>query len=213
MVVKNIFDVSPEDSKGAYTDSYVGRIRAGFMDGRNPRSLEKWRVTTDDPDVAEAISTQYGGTAQEWDNEREPVEVFTDAASFDVTLEPGAIRTGFAFFGRNSLIRKCDGQTQTWGDEQGKPCPCATLTLEERKEKGKQGVSCQPDISVSLRLRDLPNLGLFRFQSGSWVLLKDIGKAEEIMLRAEAPRNATISLEKVVMKNGREFTKCNLVLK
>lgn len=213
MLAQSIFSVQ-SDSRGKFADDFVGRFRTGYLDGRSPRSLQNFRVTSGDADVVNQIAESFGGTAQEWEATGEDrLEVFTETSKVSILVQPRGISTGFVMWGRAGKIRACDGNIQTWGDDVGQPCICAGWSLDERKEKSKQGIGCAPDISIAFRLADLPNLGLFRLQSGSFVLLKDIQSAELAVYEANEEKPATLGLEVVTMKNGKEFTKTVLKLK
>jgi hypothetical protein len=215
-ISKSIFahtvdDEAVESSK--YADDLVGTFRTGHQDARgNPKSLTEWRVTSADPDVVAAVAEQLGGDPQEWDNEREPLEVFTDAATITVVVEPGAIKSGFALWGRQSLVSRCDGEVVTYAGEdsdkrEGDPCDCAGKSPEERRKAAKN-FGCKPDVSIVFALASSPNLGKFRFRSGSEILLKDIQDVEEAVNASEEAVTLTLTLEKVKSKTtGREYTK------
>ena len=62
-----------------------------------------------------------------------------------------------------------------------------------------------------VRLTDHPDLGLFRYVTGSWQLAEAIGPVEEAVAESDEPLAATLSLVKVEWetKTGqkRQFTK------
>jgi hypothetical protein len=219
-VAKSIFAHSVDDEAveaSKYADDLVGTFRTGHQDARgNPKSLTEWRVTSGDPDVVEAVAEVLGGDPQEWDNEKEPIEAFTAAKTITVVLEPGAIRSGYARWGRNSLVSRCDGEVVTYSadddSEVGKPCGCAGKSLEDRRKAAKNGTGCKPDVSIVFALEALPNLGKFRFRSGSEILLKDIQDVEEIVTASAENVTATLTLEQVTTKAGRTFTKTVVAL-
>jgi hypothetical protein len=219
-VAKGIFDHAVDQDEVAeskYADDLVGTFRTGHQDARgNPRSLTEWRATSGDPDVIDAVAATLGGTPQEWDNDKEPIEVFTEAQTITVVLEPGAIRSGYAFWGRNALISRCDGAVITYsgddGDAVGDACSCAGKTIEERRKSAKNGTGCKPDVSIVFALADQPNLGKFRFRSGSEILLRDIQEVEEKVAASEEPVRATMTLEQVTTKAGKTFTKTVVAL-
>lgn len=206
-----IFDVDPDARpKKQFADDIVGRFRSGTQVNGRPMALEEWRITTGDPEVAEAVRGLLGGgEAQEWPTQsEETLEVFTEANSVGVILDgPGALRTGMALWGRNGIIHSCDGETTSTGE----PCPMAGKTVAERKEAAKAGYGCEPSIQVYFRLEADPDLGKFKFFSGSWTLAADIGEAEAALERIDGPARATLSLEVVEYdtKAGRHvrFTK------
>jgi hypothetical protein len=219
-VRKSVFAVDGDEARSehkGYADELVGTFRSGHQDARgNPRSLEAWRVTSDDPDVVEAVSELLGGTAQEWDSEKEPIEAFTEASTIAVIFEPESIRSGFALWGNRSLVQRCDGEIVTWSkddpDDVGKPCACAGKKREDRRKAAKNGTGCKPDVSIVFSLAALPDLGKFRFNSGSEILLEDIQDVEEIVASATEPRTGSMTLEKIVTNAGKAFTKTIVAL-
>lgn len=83
--------------------------------------------------------------------------------------------------------------------------------VKEHQAQARSGTACQPNISAVLRLKDAPDLGLFRYSSGSWQLAKEIGPIEQRVSESDGPVDATIRLEMVewMTKQGmdRAFTK------
>ena len=192
----NIFDVQNDAPKVTY--DVVGRFRAGHTINKRPQSLQEWRVTSDDKAVLETIAKQFGGTVQEWDNEKQPFEVFTDATAVNVVVEK--IFSAMTLWGRNGVIRKCDGQTISYPEEQaGQPCPtCSTAPdLATRKQMAQQGTGCQPDVTIRFRLKDFEDLGVFEFKSGSWNLAQDIGRSESALEKFGGKAVGTLALEPV----------------
>jgi hypothetical protein len=209
-----IFENDPDAAPRQRTSDTVGRFRSGQVLNGRPMSLQAWRVTTGDPDVADAIHDLLGGEEpRSWDTESgESLEVITDAASIRVLLEgPSSIRSEMVLWGRQAKIRSCDGVEQlgTSPDDpdKGRPCICPS-TWRERKEAAAAGKGCEPSVQVYFRLADLPDLGGFKFFSGSWTLARDIpGVEAKLATLGEGPIPATLSLVKVEMSNGNTFTK------
>ncbi|MGZ0151857.1 recombination directionality factor [Kribbella sp. WER1] len=201
--------------KTKFSDDVVGRFRSGYQveQGRKmtPVALQEWRVTTGDPAVAEAVREAMGGDeAQEWDATGEDnLEVFTTSKGVDVVLDgPKALRQRMILWGRNGkVIRESDGETCT----DGTPDPQAGQSLAQRKEEARNGTGAEPQIEVYFRLAGNEDLGVFKFQSGSWSLASDLaynGVADELDdLSADADDgkvHAHLSLEEVsfIAKNG-----------
>lgn len=212
MALKNIFDVAPNTGTRPVIDT-VGRFRSGHQLNKRPIALSDWRVTTDDPDVADKIAELFGGEKQTWDSEREPFEVFTTLSSVDVLVEPDAIRSGMVLYGRAGAIRRCDGETITYPSEaKGTPCACASYTsLAERKAAAQAGTGCQPEVIIRFRLAAAPDLGVFKFVTGSWSMARDINAVEADLSSREGTVSASLILEPVefTTKEGvkRNFTK------
>lgn len=211
-----IFEVDP-DARPAkrFADDIVGRFRSGTLLNRRPLALEEWRVTTGDPEVADAIAELMGVETgpQEWDTSGEDnIEVFTTSKSVGIILDgPDAIRTGMALWGRNGLIHACDGETTT----DGTPCTMSGRTVAERKDAAKAGHGCSPSLQVYFKLADAPDLGRFKFFSGSWTMAAEIHEAEDALERIGGPALATLTLEVVeyTTKGGRDVRYTKPVVK
>lgn len=203
-------DAQPKVHK-RFSDDIVGRFRSGHQLQNRPVALTKWRVTTGDPEVADAVHQLLGGEApQSWAAKGEDnLEVFTDAKTVPILLvgdEP--IRQAMVLWSRNGkLISKSDGETMS----DGSPDPDRDLTYAERKKKANDGIGPVPQIEVYFRLAGDPDLGIFKFQTGSWSMVRDLvtdDTEREFADRkgdldgADVP--ATLTLEKVefVAKSG-----------
>jgi hypothetical protein len=187
---------------------YVGRLRSGAQLQGRPVALSEWRFTTGDPEVAAALAGAYGGEPQPWDtNSEETLEVMSAINTVDIELL--TVLSEFVLWGRgNKPIRSCNGTVQA--DDLRTTCVCPS-DVREHKESARAGTACQPSIRATFRLRDLPDLGVFRFSSSSWQLAGEVNGIEESLLAVGAPAPATITLEQVAYttKGGRnvEYTK------
>ena len=187
---------------------YVGRLRSGAQLQGRPVALSEWRFTTGDPEVAAAIAGAYGGEPQPWEtNSEETLEVMSTVNSVEVELL--TVLPEFVLWGRgNRPIRSCSGTVQK--DDLKTACVCPA-DLREHKESARNGVACQPSVRATFRLRDLPDLGVFRFSSSSWQLAEAVNGIEDALKAVGAPAPATLRLEQVAYttKGGRNvaFTK------
>lgn len=196
--------------KSTYADDVVGRFRSGYVANKRPVALQEWRVTTGDPEVAEKIAEILDGDEpQRWDAAGEDdLEVFTQAKELEVILDgPRALRQKMVLWGRNKAIYMSDGAEIFYPeDRKGEPDPDADLSLQERKAKAREGTGAEPQVEIYFRIAGVEDLGLFKFQSGSWSLVGDLGyngTADELE-EIDGPTRATLSLEEVsfVAKNG-----------
>lgn len=172
-------------------------------------SLQEWRVTTGDPEVADAVAALYGGTPQAWQTKSsETLEVMTTESSVKVLLDgPNAIRSELILWGRNNQpIRKCDGITMS----DGQKCVCPS-DVNERREAAKTGSGCDVSIQVMFSLADNPDLGLWRFNSSSWTLAREVSTAQDALEKVDGLALAELSLVEVnyTTRSGqnRNFTK------
>jgi hypothetical protein len=211
-----IWETDPENApkpRQKFADDLVGRFRSGHQLNKRPISLQEWRVTTGDPDVADAIAGMLGGSPDEWDATGEDaIEVFTNAKSVDVILDgPKALQQEMVLWGVSGAIRRCDGVEQH-GDEEdkGKACECPA-SFADRKAAAARGKGCQPNTTIFFRLLDDPELGRFKFVSGSWSLVRDLGEAEAALAKIDGPARAKLSLQLVEFDTAagehRKFTK------
>jgi hypothetical protein len=197
-------DAAPRER---FENDVVGKFRSGFQKNGRPMSLEMWRVTTGDPEVATRIAELLDGKSpQKWETTAEDdLEVYTQASEVPVLLDADSVLASMALWtqGGSKPLRSCDGVSQT----NGKPCECP-LKLTERKEAAKEGIGCKPNIRITFKLAEAPELGKFQFRSTSWNLGGAIDKVEERVnaLAAGDTLRAVLRLEVVeyVTKTGRD---------
>lgn len=175
-------------------DDFVGRVRSGAQVQGRPVALSDWRITTGDPEVAEAISSLYGGSPSEWETTtEEKLEVMTTVSALPVLLT--GIQSEFVLWGRNNKpIRRCDGTTQK--DDKKSACVCP-LKVSDHKEEARAGSACSPSVRAMFRMADLPDLGLWRFNSQSWQLAASINEAEDALAEAGGEATGILRLQPV----------------
>ncbi|MGO1050758.1 recombination directionality factor [Crossiella sp. CA198] len=216
-----IFETDPDAKprpRNVFMDDIVGRFRGGMLVGRRPVALAEWRVTTDDPDVADRIAELFGGTAEEWDTDRaDNRQVMTETAAVSIVIEQADhLRARMVLLGLQGPVHQCDGMYSLADDDRGEPCGCPR-SLQERKDKAKSGKGPRPDISLKFRLADDPELGYFLFGSGSWTLVSDLPELENQLAQAGGPVQADLKITHVAYttKAGRdvEYHRPEIVLK
>ncbi|MDR6866799.1 hypothetical protein J2Y69_001398 [Microbacterium resistens] len=189
--------------------------------------MAKWHITTGDPEVAAKVHELLGGDGpQEWASKGEDnIEVFTASSTVDIIIEKAKdLRQRMVLWGRSGKpIYVSDGEHLL--DDQGHPTeerdPDADLSFAERK--AKKDIGAIPDIDLFFRLADEPDLGVFKFKTGSWGFASDLAYngVESELGSAEGPVKATLTLSPVsfVAKNGPRkgqtvsYTKSELVIK
>ncbi len=201
MALHKMFQSTPKFGQS----DIVGRVRSGAQIQGRPVALQEWRFTTGDPEVAQAVADKYGGTPEEWvTTTEETLEVMTTASSLPVVLT--AIQSEFVLWGRgNTPIRSCDGAVQK--DDACSDCVCPS-DVREHKEAARAGSACQPSVRATFRLADLPDLGLWRFNSASWQLAGEVNAAEESLAAAGGEAEGVLRLELVeyTTKAGRNVS-------
>ena len=180
MPIHPLFTEAPRQ----FADDFVGRVRTGTQLNGRPMALGSFRFTTGDPEVAVAISEEFGGTPNDWDTTGEDgIEVVTEAKIIDIQMN--SLKSEYLLWGRNGLIRSCDGITQNDGSD----CYCKATygSQKEWNAANKQGIACGPSVSATFKLSSLPDIGLWSFNSQSKTLAngdpswkKDITTADEV---------------------------------
>ncbi|MFJ9646715.1 hypothetical protein [Streptomyces sp. NPDC101206] len=198
-----IFDTDPNAKpkvRETFEDDTVGRFHSGRQDeDGTPEALTEWRITTGDLVVAQSVAQLYGGEPVETERPAENfIDVFTDRASIPVVLDgPDAIYADMKLWNRSKLVHHCDGSKFLSPEEKaGKPCGCPEL-FAERKAAAKDFLGPAPSITITFRLADDFELGLFKFQSGSWTLASVLHEYENALEAVDGPALADLTLELV----------------
>lgn len=192
--------------RSARPDATIGRFRSAYHQDGIPTALDDWRVTTGDPEVADKIFEVFGGKApQSWKTTAEDtLEVFTASPEVDIILaDAKALRQRMVLWSRQGkLVIDSDGETYA----DGTPDPDAELTFAERKKKGQDGLGPAPQIEVYFRLAEEPDLGVFKYQTGSWSMAHDLARESTSakLIAVARPTLAQLRIEHIVFeaKNG-----------
>ncbi|MGO1048817.1 recombination directionality factor [Crossiella sp. CA198] len=193
MSIREVF--ADEPARKREQSDIVGRFRAGRLLGKRPVALDHWRVTSDDPLVLETLIEEFGGSdVVEYDPEgKEGFETDLDVDAVEILIpSPKMLRTEMRLYGRKTILRQCDGAKQ----RDGQPCACPR-DLRERKEAASNGVGCEPSISLLFQLTEFPDLGLWRYETGSWSMARDIGDIESALAAINGPAIGILRLEEV----------------
>lgn len=193
-----------EDGGGASSDDIVGRFRSGYQtsSGR-PMSLDAFRVTTGDQEVAERIAEVFGSDdsgVSEWETSTEErLQVFTEATEVPIIIEPKGVRATLVLWSRQGKkIVETDGEYLIEdGQVTDKPWDGAYKDLQQLKADAKDGIGPGPSLQCYFRLAEEPDLGKFKYFSGSWTAIESFNAAEARVAEIGGPANATLSLERV----------------
>ncbi|WP_425837406.1 hypothetical protein [Streptomyces fractus] len=202
-----IWDADPDAApreRSSFADDVVGRFRSGRLvklGGKDvPESLNEWRVTTGDPVVAAKIVEILGGESEEWETDKEDnLQVLTDSPTVAIIIEPEGVDASFKMFMPGAgMTHHCDGfEYLSPEEDKGTPCGCPSL-IAERKLKATQMRGPKPSIDVKFRVADAPDLGIFRFNSGSWKLVEVLGPLFAELDKYEGRQvRATLTIENV----------------
>lgn len=204
-----IFETDPDalPKRSAFADDFVGRFHSGKAVDGVPESVDEWRITTGDPEVAKAVAQLFGGSPVETDSTSENfIEVETTSPKVLVILSgPEAITSDMKLWNRSTLVHHCDGVEYLSPDDvKGTECGCPAL-MEDRKAAAKRFMGPSPSISVVFKLADDPDLGKFRFQSGSWKMAEVLHEYDNALTRigSEALAELTLEVVEYETKKGR----------
>ncbi|RJL21078.1 hypothetical protein [Bailinhaonella thermotolerans] len=152
-----------------HTTRTLGKIRAGVYEGR-PKSSETFVITSEFEHLVAAAAEMYGGLAEPYDPQGPgPTQwrVVTDEVALDALLPPGPkdpVSQHYEFWTRGGLQRRCDGQVL---DRTGKRCFCKAQWGPYFLDADTGNQACQMITRVNVALPDVPDVGLFLFETHS----------------------------------------------
>jgi Recombination directionality factor-like len=193
----------------------IGRLRLGQLvptkDGKmRPGRLDTFRFTTRSRHSADAIADLYGGTVQDWNGQ---FEVITTQNAIGVTIPPRdqIVSQWYEMWNRGGATRRCDSRIEQLS---GGPCLCphaddiedyeqveAAAKERARLAKLNPPQACKTQTRISVMIPDLPGLGIFRLDTGSYYAAVEIGDAAAVM---QAARNRDIYLPAILRIDQRE---------
>lgn len=182
----------------------IGRLRMGQKVGTGkfnkdgtekmrPVRRDTWRITTPSRYEAEAIAARFGGEVRPWERE---FEVDTDVAELPVTVPPRdqVVSQNYEMWSAGGCLRRCNSQHEQISNG---PCLCphaedptneeevTTAALERsRLASLNPPRACKPITRISVMIPDLPGLGVFRLDTGSYYAAAEIGDAAALMQMA-----------------------------
>jgi Recombination directionality factor-like len=178
----------------------IGRLRLGqqvavLRDGKDtgktrPVKLTTFRFTTGSRVTARAIAELYGGEVRDWSGE---YEVITSKSEIGVTVPPRdeVVSQWYEKWTKGGCERRCDSQRE---QITGGPCLCphaedpsdadeVARTALERSDLAKKNPpqACKLVTRISVMIPDLPGLGVFRLDTGSFYAAVEIGDSAALM--------------------------------
>ena len=160
----------------------TGRIRIGQQvptsgGGRRPAKLETFRLTSADRSKIEAAAELYGGKPAEWASPNgKQWEVVTERDVLDVVVPPAALSfsQNYELWSAGGCQRRCDGAEEQLS---GGPCLCDPAARE-----------CDIHTRLSVLLRDLPGLGVWRLDTQGYYAAVELQGAVELIGMAAGTR-------------------------
>jgi hypothetical protein len=173
----------------------IGRLRIGQQvraanRKMRPAKLDTFRFTTQSRHGADAIAELYGGTVRDWNGE---FEVITTKNAIGVTVPPRdqVVSQWYEMWNKGGCLRRCDSQTDQIS---GKPCLCphaddptdldqveAAANERARLAGMNPPQACKVVTRISVMIPDLPGLGVFRLDTGSYYAAVEIGDAAALL--------------------------------
>lgn len=154
----------------------IGRIRIGEKGVSStgkpiPKKLDTFRLTSSDREVLTTAAHLFGGAVSEWEDAPagEQWEVTTETAALPIVIPPGgvAMTQHYELWAGGGCKRRCDGAHELIGDQ---PCVCDPEARE-----------CKPHTRLSVMLRDLPGLGVWRLDTSGWYAAVELAGAIEMV--------------------------------
>ncbi|MFC9585383.1 hypothetical protein ACFVJ8_21475 [Streptomyces yangpuensis] len=177
----------------------VGRFNVVGEQGGRPVAVSAWRVTTEDRAVAEALGGLLGGVPRLSKNgDEHALEVQTRCDRVCILLEDsGAVSLRMVLRGAGGTLHVCDGKRYLEpSGARGSLCGCPA-GLADRKAAAQAGRGPMPEVLISFRLADLPELGVFCLVSSSWKLAAEVPELAAVLDVAATPTLGVLRYELV----------------
>lgn len=183
----------------------IGRLRIGQQvstgkkdkdgnDKTRPSRLDFFRFTTQSRPAADAIAELYGGTVRDWNGE---FEVITTQSAIGVTVPPRdqVVSQWYEMWTAGGAVRRCDSQREQISNAGlGGPCLCphasnpddpdevaAAALKRADMSKANPPQACKLVTRISVMIPDLPGLGVWRLDTGSYYAAVEIGDSAKLM--------------------------------
>ena len=156
----------------------AGRIRIGHVvptsNGKTrPDKLDTFRLTSADKVRIDQAAALYGGNVAEWTAPAgKQWEVITEAKALDVIVPPSdmAFSQHYELWSAGGCQRRCDGAFEQMSDG---PCLCDPDNRD-----------CDIHTRLSVMLRDLPGLGVWRIDTQGYYAAVELGGAVQVIAAA-----------------------------
>jgi hypothetical protein len=179
----------------------IGRIRIGQMvtaasGKQHPARLDTFRFTTQSEHTARRVAVLYGGTVRPWTEHTGEWEVITKENAIAVMVPPrdAVIEQWNEMWTGGGCARRCDGEREIIG---GTPCLCpkpddpsdpaqvaAALAEHLRLAQLIKPQACKMVTRVKVMIPDLPGLGVFRLDTGSYWAAVEMGDTASLLQAA-----------------------------
>lgn len=160
-----------------------GRLRLGYTvpsktkagkDIDRPVRSETWVLTSHSREHVEHAAALWGGTPEVWQpmgNGSRQHRVITEANAIPGILPPGdPLSQAYEMWNKGGCVRRCDGVTEQFS---GSPCICLAEQGPTWFELGPKDV-CSSKSRLKVLLPDMPGLGTWRMETGSFYATDEI---------------------------------------
>ena len=163
-----------------------GRIRLGVTttasNGKvRPVASKTFVLTSHSREHIEKAAELWGGQVQEWTpqgNGAQQWRVITEASVIDAILPPGdPLSQAYEMWNRGGCVRRCDGVTEQFS---GSPCLCVAQFGDDWHEQ-RQGTVCDSKSRLKVLLADMPGLGSWRLETGSFYATDEIAGMVDVI--------------------------------
>jgi hypothetical protein len=182
----------------------AGRIRIGQQvvtkaGKMRPTALDTFRLTSSEKSRLDAAAKLYGGKVEPWDNDgRSEFELITQSDKLPVVVPPSAMSFSqfYELWSAGGCQRRCTGAMELISEQ---PCLCDP---ESRQ--------CEYHTRLSVFLRDVPGLGLWRLDTQGYYAAVELNGAVHIISTAAGSGQmlpATLRIEPREIKRPGEPTR------
>lgn len=160
-----------------------GRLRLGFTVPATSRAgnpidkpvrSETWVLTSHSAEHIEHAAHLWGGEPEEWQpmgNGPRQHRVITTSKAIPAILPPGdPLTQAYEQWNKGGCVRRCDGVTEQLS---GSPCVCLDQHGPTWFELGPKDV-CASKSRLKVLLPDMPGLGTWRMETGSFYATDEI---------------------------------------
>lgn len=157
-----------------------GRIRLGFTlvsakTGKAyPKASDTFVLTSHSREHIAKAADVWGGDVEEWQplgNGAQQWRCITKSSEIDAILPPGdPLSQAYEMWSKGGCVRRCDGLTEQLS---GSPCPCFAQFGDDWYEQ-PQGKVCDSKSRLKVLLPDMPGLGSWRLETGSFYATDEI---------------------------------------
>lgn len=152
------------------TAQEIGRIRLGKKTGNAATSLSTFRLTSANKAAIEQVAKLYGGkvTACTDKDLKGQFETTIQRDELPCYVAPVPVSQYMEAWESGECLRRCDQETELLS---GEPCKCEALGDN----------LCRPKTRMAVILYDVPGIGVWRVEAGSWEAARSLGQTAQLL--------------------------------